>query len=385
MTLALTARARALKAKGVDVIPFTAGELDCPPPQSLVAAIVAAIERGDTRYTDSSGTPELREAIVRKIERDQGVKYDAKDVLVSAGAKHSIYNLVQVLCDPGDELVIPSPFWLSYAEMARLAEATPVLADTRGEDGFVLKPEALEKAITPRSRALILNSPGNPTGAVFPADALRAIADVLRRHPHVTVISDEIYEKLVYDGAKHVSLLEVAPDLRERTVLVNGFSKSLAITGLRLGYAAGPREVIAAAARLQSHSTSNAASIVQAGALAAMRDPQDFIGPVRAELARRRAVMVDALRAMPGISIVPPAGAFYAFPSLEGLLGRTIAGRKIAGALDLCEACLEAASVVIVPGEPFGSARHFRLSFAMSLAEIERGLERLRKLFEGAS
>ncbi|HVY61270.1 MAG TPA: pyridoxal phosphate-dependent aminotransferase, partial [Planctomycetota bacterium] len=355
VTLALTARARAMKAKGIDVIPFTAGELDCPPPASLTRAVVTAMERGDTRYTDSSGTPELREAIARKLERDQGLKYDPKDILVSSGAKHSIYNLIQVLCDPGDEVVIPSPFWLSYAEMARLAEAVPVYAPTRGEDGFVLAAAALDGAITPRTRALIVNSPGNPTGAVFGADALRALAEVLRRHPHVTVISDEIYEKLVYDGGKHASLAEVAPDLRSRIVVVNGFSKSLAITGLRLGYAAGPREVIAAAGRLQSHSTSNPSSIVQAGAVAALRDPEDFIGPVVESLAKRRQTMVEGLRAIPGVSIVPPAGAFYCFPSLEGLIGRTVAGRSIGGAMDLCEACLDGASVVIVPGEPFGS------------------------------
>jgi aspartate aminotransferase len=277
-------------------------------------------------------------------------------------------------------VVIPSPFWLSYADMSRLAEAVPVFAEARTVDAFVLKPAALERAMTPRTRAVIINSPGNPTGAVYDAAALAAIAEVLRRHPRVTVISDEIYEKLVYDGAAHRSILEVAPDLRDRTVVVNGFSKSFAVTGLRIGYAAGPREVIAAAGRLQSHSTSNPTSIVQAGALAAMRDGDEFIRPVVASLARRRTTMVDRLRAMPGVSVVAPAGAFYCFPSLEGLLGRTIGGRRIDAAMDLTEACLEQASVVLVPGEPFGAKNHFRLSFAMAEGELERGLERLARV-----
>lgn len=385
LTLALNARAKALKAKGVDVIAFTAGELDFAPPASFTKAVVAAMERGETRYTDSSGTPELRSAIAAKHEKDQGVKFDPKDILVSCGAKHSIYNLIQVLCDPGDDVVIPSPFWLSYSEMALLAEARPVLVETDAAKGFALDPARLDAAMGPRARVLVLNSPGNPTGAVYDADQLRAIAEVVRRKPDVTVISDEIYEKLLYDGAKHVSFAEVAPDLRERTVVVNGFSKSHAVTGLRLGWAAGPREVIAAAARLQSHSTSNPTSIVQAGAVAAMKEGDAFIGPVVAELSRRRAVMVERLSAMPGLSLTPPKGAFYCFPAIDGLIGRTIAGRKINGAMDFTEAALEGASVVVVPGEPFGAATRIRTSFAMAMGDIERGLDRLAKLTASAS
>jgi len=385
LTLSLNARAKALKAKGVDVIAFTAGELDFAPPAAFTNAVVAAMQRGDARYTDSSGTLELRQAIAAKHKKDQGLAFDPKDILVSCGAKHSIYNLVQVLCDRGDEVVIPAPFWLSYSEIALLAEAVPVLVPTDPAKGFALEPARLAAAITERTRVLVLNSPGNPTGAVYDAEALRAIAEVVRRHPQVTVISDEIYEKLLYDGAKHVSFAEIAPDLRDRTVVVNGFSKSHAVTGLRLGWAAGPREVIAAAGRLQSHSTSNPTSIVQAGALAAMAEGDAFVASILPELSRRRALMVERLSSMAGVTVVPPRGAFYCFPSLDGLIGKTLGGRKINGALDFTEACLEHANVVVVPGEPFGAATHFRTSFAMAPGEIERGLERLAKFTASAT
>jgi aspartate aminotransferase len=384
LTLALTARAKALKAQGAPVIAFTAGELDFAPPAVFARAVVAAMERGEARYTDSSGTPELRAAIAAKHERDHGLRFDAKDILVSCGAKHSIYNLVQVLCDAGDRVLIPAPAWLSYPEIARLAEAEPVWVRSDPARGFAVDLADLEAKCDERARVLILNSPGNPTGAVYDAAHLREIAEVVRRHPSLTVISDEIYEKLVYGGARHDSIASLAPDLRERTVVVNGFSKSHAVTGLRLGWAAGPREVIAAAGRLQSHSTSNPTSIIQAGALAALAEGDAFILSVRDELDRRRRVMTEMLRGMRGVSLVEPRGAFYCFPSMDGLVGRKIGGRTIRDAMDFSDAVLDAAQVVVVPGGPFGAETSFRTSFAVSLADIERGLERLGTLLEGA-
>lgn len=379
VTLALTARARALKAKGLDVASFAAGELDFPPPDVVRRAIVESLERGETRYTEAAGTLDLRRAIAEKTERDQGLRYAPEAIVVSCGAKHSIYNAVQVLCDPGDEVLIPAPYWLSYPEMARLAEAEPGFV---ASDPATLKvaPDALERAIGPRTRIFVLNSPANPTGAVYGREELAALGEVLLRHPGVTVISDEIYEKLLYGGARHESIATVVPALRDRTIVVNGVSKSYAMTGLRIGWAAGPREVMAAAGRLQSHSTSNPTSIAQAAAAAALRSGDAALGPWLAELEARRRTIVEGLRALRGVTLVAPEGAFYAFPDVSALFGAEIGGRTIRSSLDLSEAALEKANVVLVPGEPFGSASHLRLSFATSRAEIARGLERLAAL-----
>jgi aspartate aminotransferase len=379
VTLALNARARALKAKGVDVASFAAGELDFAPPDVVRRALVEALDRGDTRYTDAVGTLDLRRAIAEKLERDQGLRYAPEDIVVSCGAKHSIYNVMQVLCDPGDEVLIPSPYWLSYPEMARLAEAEPRFVACDPET-FRVAPDALARALTPRTRLVILNSPANPTGAVYGREELRALGEVLLAHPRVTVVSDEIYEKLVYGGARHESIAVLVPALRDRTIVVNGLSKSYAMTGLRLGYAAGPREVMAAMGRLQSHSTSNPTSIVQAAAAAALRSGDAALAPWLGELEARRARIIEGLRALRGVRLTAPAGAFYAFPDISGLFGAELGGRRIHSSFDLSEAALEAARVVLVPGEPFGSASHVRLAFATSREEIEKGLARLAEL-----
>jgi aspartate aminotransferase len=379
VTLALNARARALKAQGVDLVSFAAGELDFAPPEVVRRATIEAFDRGDTRYTDAAGTLDLRRAIAEKTERDNALRYAPDEIVVSCGAKHSIYNAIQVLCDPGDEVLIPSPYWLSYTEMARLAEAEPRFLETDPAT-FRIDPAALDRAIGPRTRVFVLNSPSNPTGAVLPRDDLAALGEVLLRHPHVTVISDEIYEKLVYDGARHDSIAAVVPALRDRTIVVNGVSKSYAMTGLRIGWSAGPREVISAIGRLQSHSTSNPTSIAQAAAAAALRSGDASIAPWVAELSSRRRAMVERLAAMRGVTLAAPRGAFYCFADVGEWIGAEIGGRRIGGAMDFVEAALERAKVVLVPGEPFGSARHVRLSFAIARQEIERGLERLANL-----
>ncbi len=384
LTLSLNARAKALRAKGADVISFAAGELDFPPPEIVRRAVIEALDRGDTRYTDAAGTPELREAIAGKLERENGIACDPRDIVVSCGAKHSIYNAVQVLCDPGDEVLIPSPYWLSYPEIARLAGAEPRFVEPDPET-LKVAPDALSRAIGRRTRVFVLNSPANPTGAVYSREEIAALAEVLARHPHVTVISDEIYEKLVFEGARHESIAAIAPRLRDRTIVVNGVSKTFAMTGFRIGWAAGPREVMGAIARLQSHSTSNPTSIAQAAAAAALRADGAWLAPWIEELDARRRSMVERLRELPGFSIVPPRGAFYCFPSVRGLTGREVGGRRIAGAMDLAEVCLERAEVVLVPGEPFGSPDHVRFSFAMDRAAMERGLDRLARLLGTAT
>ncbi|RME73312.1 MAG: pyridoxal phosphate-dependent aminotransferase [Planctomycetota bacterium] len=377
LTLQLSARARALREAGRDVISFTAGELDVGPPEAALDEAAAALERGETRYTPAAGTPALRAEVARRTSEETGVALEPGHVIVCCGAKHALYNVVQALCEPGDEVVIPAPYWLSYPAMVKLAGATPVVAPTRPEHGYRLEPDALAAAIGPRTRLLVLNTPNNPTGAVYERERLEAIAQIVRAHPRLFVLTDEIYGKLTYGEAHHVPLWRVAPDLFERSVLVDGVSKSYAMTGFRIGWAVGPAPVIAACTRLQSHATSGPCSISQAAALAALRCRDEPIEPVRALLEQRRARMVAALERIPGFELVPPRGAFYCFPRVGAWLGRTIDGRRIESALTLCEILLEQAGIALVPGDPFGAPDHVRLSFALGTDAMQRGLERL--------
>jgi aspartate aminotransferase len=306
-------------------------------------------------------------------------------VLVSCGAKHSIANLFQVLLDPGDEVVIPAPYWLSYPEMAKLAEAVPVVVEAPIARGFKPDPEALRRAITPKTRLLVLTSPSNPTGAVFTAAELRAIADVVKDFPRVYVLSDEIYDRLTYGGVRAPSFAAVAPELRERTLIVNGVSKTYAMTGLRIGWAVGPREVIDAATRLQSHQTSGPCSLAQAGAAAALESGNDALKGYLEALERRRRILIEGVAKIPGFVMVPPDGAFYGFPSIERLLGKRLLGREIRTAYDLAQGLLEHAGVVLVPGEPFGAPHAVRIAFALADAEIARGLAKIAAALEGAA
>lgn len=375
-TLSITATAKAMMAQGIDVIDFASGEPDFDTPDLVKDAAHTAINSGFTKYTPASGIDELKLAVTKKLEAEQGLQYDKSQILISCGAKHTLYNIAEALFEQGDEVIIPSPFWVSYPDQVLLNDATPVLLPTDEADGYVVKGAELEAKITPRTKAIIINSPCNPTGATYNDACLQEIADIAQRHD-LTIISDEIYEKIIYDGVPHISIASLRPEIAARTVIVNGVSKAYAMTGWRIGYAAGPKALIAAMANIQSQSTSNPTSISQKAAVAALRGGASFTQNMLKEFDRRRRVMVGRLHAMPGITCPMPTGAFYAFPNISGLLNRTHAGEKIQTAADLATYLLREAKVAVVPGEPFGSASHIRLSYATGMDAISRGLDRM--------
>jgi len=375
-TLAISARARALRAQGLDVIAFSAGEPDFDTPERVKAAAVRALQEGHTRYTDTAGIPELRAAVCAKLKRDHGLEYEPADVIVSVGAKHTLYNACAVLVGPGDEVLIPSPYWVSYTEQVRLCEGTPVVVPTDEARGFQLDLDALRAAVTPRTKLLILNSPNNPTGAVYPRADLEAVA-ALAVDRGLWVISDECYEALAYEG-RTPSLAALGPEIKARTLVVQTCSKAYAMTGWRIGYAAGPRAIVRAMTDFQSQCTSNPASVAQWAAVEALAGPQDDVAKMVGEFDRRRRAMVEGLAGIPGIRCTMPQGAFYAFPDVSGLFGRRWRGRTLRGSADVAAFLLEEARVAVVPGADFGSDRHLRLSYACSLPAIQEGLDRIR-------
>lgn len=375
-TLSITATAKAMAAQGIDVIDFASGEPDFDTPEPVKAAAEAAIRAGFTKYTPSSGIDELRSAIVDKLKEEQGLHYDKSQILVSCGAKHSLYNVAEALLEAGDELIIPVPFWVSYQDQTLLNDATPVLLQTQERDGYTITQEALEAVITPRTKAIIVNSPCNPTGATYDRTTLERIAAVALRHDLV-IISDEIYEKVLYDGVQHISIASLSPEVAARTVVINGVSKAYAMTGWRIGYAAGPKPLLTAMANIQSQSTSNPCSISQKAAVAALRLGNPFTTVMVAEFDRRRRLMVERLNKMPGVTCRMPTGAFYAFPNVSGLLTKRWKNQPIGSAANLATYLLNEAQVALVPGEPFGSDVHIRLSYATSMEAIERGLTRI--------
>ncbi|WP_447983092.1 pyridoxal phosphate-dependent aminotransferase [Nitrospira sp. Nam74] len=375
-TLSITATAKAMVAQGIDVIEFASGEPDFDTPDLVKDAAYTAIKNGFTKYTPASGIDELKLAVVKKLETEQGLRYDKSQILISCGAKHTLYNIAEALFEQGDEVIIPSPFWVSYPDQVLLNDATPVLLETKEADAYVVRRLDLEAKITPKTKAIIINSPCNPTGATYNRECLEEIADIAARHDLV-IISDEIYEKIIYDGVPHISIATLGPEIAARTVIVNGVSKAYAMTGWRIGYAAGPKSLIAAMANIQSQSTSNPTSISQKAAAAALRDGAPFTQQMLKEFDRRRRFMVDRLNAMSGVTCSMPTGAFYAFPNVSGLFNRAHAGGKIQAAADLATYLLQEAKVAVVPGEPFGSASHIRLSYATSMDAITRGLDRM--------
>ncbi|MCW5799337.1 MAG: pyridoxal phosphate-dependent aminotransferase [Nitrospira sp.] len=375
-TLSITATAKAMAAQGIDVIDFASGEPDFDTPEPVKAAAEAAIRAGFTKYTPSSGIDELRNAIADKLKEEQGLHYDKSQILVSCGAKHSLYNVAEALLEAGDELIIPVPFWVSYQDQTLLNDATPVLLQTEERDGYTISQDALEAVITPRTKAIIVNSPCNPTGATYDRNTLERIAAVALRHDLV-IISDEIYEKVLYDGMQHISIASLSPEVAARTVVINGVSKAYAMTGWRIGYAAGPKPLLTAMANIQSQSTSNPCSISQKAAVAALRLGNPFTTVMVAEFDRRRRLMVERLNNMPGITCRMPTGAFYAFPNVSGLLTKRWKDQPIGSAANLATYLLNEAQVALVPGEPFGSDVHIRLSYATSMEAIERGLTRI--------
>jgi aspartate aminotransferase len=374
-TLSLTAKAKALKAEGVDVVGFGAGEPDFPTPEHIRDAAKKALDEGFTNYTPTSGIPELKKAICEKLKADNGLDYEPSEVVVGCGAKHCIYNAIQVLCDEGEEVILPSPFWPSYSEQVTAAGATSVIVETTEEQGFKVTPDQVEARITPRTKMLILISPSNPTGSVYSKAELQSLADVLAGKD-IWVLSDEVYEKIIYD-AEHISIASLSPERKALTIVANGLSKPYSMTGWRIGYAAGTREVISAMSNLQDHSTSNPTSFCQKGAVAAITGSQEPVAMMVAEFRKRRDYMVERLNQIPGMTCVLPQGAFYTFPNVSGLLSQSRDGEPIRSSLRLAGLLLEEAKVAVVPGGPFGSDDHLRLSYAITMEDIAKGLDRI--------
>lgn len=380
-TMAITAKAASLKAAGEDVIGLGAGEPDFDTPEHVKEAAVRAMRAGETKYTPVDGLPTLKRAIARKFERENGLVYGPEQISVGVGAKHVLYNALMASLDPGDEVVVPAPYWVSYPDMVRLAEGTPVIAPTAEEDGFKLRPEALAAAITPRTKWLVFNSPGNPTGAAYARDEIAALAQVLLAHPHVGVLADDIYEHLVYDDFRFHTIAAVEPALHARTLTINGVSKAYAMTGWRIGFAGGPAALVAAMAKLQSQSTSNPASISQHAAIAALDGPQDSIAARRAVFQERRDLAVRLLNEAEGLTCPTPQGAFYVYPGCAALLGRrTPEGAVLESDEDVARYLLEAAGVAVVHGAAFGLEPYFRISYATSTEALAEACARIGRV-----
>ena len=375
-TLAVTMKAKALQKEGRDIIGFGAGEPDFDTPDNIKAAAIRAIQEGFTKYTPVGGIDELKDAVIEKLRKDNRLVYKRSQIVVSTGAKHALFNMAQVLFGQGDEVIIPAPYWVSYPDIVLLADATPVFVDGGEPEGFKLTPAKLKKAITARTKAIILNSPSNPTGAAYSFDELKALAEVLKG-TEILVISDDIYEKVVYDDFRFSNMANVSEEMKEKTIVVNGLSKSHAMTGWRMGYAAGPDNVIAAMTEIQSQSTSNPTSIVQKAAIEALLGDQSFIPKMVAEFKKRRDVIVGALNDIPGITCAMPPGSFYVFPRVSALYGRNYQGKPIATSNDFSEFLLEAANVAVVPGGAFGNDDYIRLSYATSMKLIVEGVKRI--------
>lgn len=380
-TLRISAAAKALKSEGVDVVDLSIGEPDFPTPTHVKDAAKRALDRNQTGYTANDGIPELKRAIIQKFKRDNGLDYGMDEVLVSPGAKFSLYLAVMVLLEKGEDVILPAPYWVSYPEQVRLVGANPVIVQTREEDGFRLTPERLKQVLTFNTKLLILNYPSNPAGVTYTRDELRALGDICRKEG-IWILADEIYEKLTYDGHSHVSIASLSPELRMRTVLVNGLSKAYSMTGWRIGYAAGPREVISAMAKIQSHSTSNATSIAQYAGVAALEGPQGDLARMNAEMLRRRNTLLRRLNALDGVSCAEPHGAFYLFPNVRQLYERQFQGSLIRNSYGLSYYLLKHAHVAVVPGEPFGGEDNIRLSYATSMERLEEGMERIARAVE---
>ena len=377
-TLAITAKANAMRAEGKDIIGFGAGEPDFDTPDPIKQAAIKAIEAGFTKYTPVGGTDELKDAIINKLKRDNNLSYKRSEVVVSCGAKHTLYNLAQVLFEEGDEVLIPAPYWVSYVDIVVLSGATPVIIETCADEGFKLQPDKLTAAITTRTKALILNTPSNPTGISYTKGELENLSSVLIERG-ILVICDDIYEKIIYDGLKFYSMASVNEAIKKIAVVVNGVSKAYAMTGWRIGYAAGPEDIIAAVTKLQSQNTSNPTSISQKAAVEALNGEQDSVMKMVGEFEKRRNVVVEGLNAIPGVKCMMPQGAFYVFPDFSSFYGRTLGSKVITNSTDLTAYLLEQANVAVVPGVEFGQDNHIRLSYAISLEQIVEGVARISR------
>ncbi|MBV6621427.1 MAG: pyridoxal phosphate-dependent aminotransferase [Rivularia sp. (in: Bacteria)] len=367
LTLAIAAKAKAMKAEGIDVCSFSAGEPDFDSPAHVKAAAKKALDEGKTKYGPAAGEPKLRQAIADKLRRENNLNYQAENIIVTNGGKHSLFNLMQALIEPGDEVIIPAPYWVSYPEMVKLVGGNPVIVMTDEKNGYKIQPEILRSAITPKTKLFVLNSPSNPTGMVYTPEEIKALAEVIVEKD-ILVVSDEIYEKILYDGAKHLSIGSLNDEIFARTIVSNGFAKGYSMTGWRLGYLAAPVELIKAATTVQGHSTSNVCTFAQYGAIAALESSQDCVEEMRQAFAKRRKVMLERINSIPGLSCVKPDGAFYLFPDISQT------GLK---SLDFCKKLLEEHQVAVIPGVAFGADNNIRLSYATDMATIEKGMDRL--------
>jgi aspartate aminotransferase len=377
-TFAAAAKAAAMRAKGIEVISFGQGEPDFDTPVNIKEAAYKAIREGITKYTPASGFNDLKDAIIQKFQRDNGLTYDRSQVFASAGAKLCIYNLAQAFFEAGDEVIVPAPYWVSYTDIVLLMDATPVVIPTSEQQGFKMSAAQLSTAITSRTKAIILNSPSNPTGATYTADELRILAEVLR-HKKILIIADDIYEKFVYDGTVFKSIASLDKEIQDQTMVINGLSKTYAMTGWRMGYAAGPAPLIAAMDKIQTQNVSNPVSFCQKAAVEALIGPQDSVQEMIVEFDRRRKYIVNRLNAMPGITCFLPKGAFYVFPNVSGLFGKKWGEKKISNSSDVTDFLLEEARVAGVAGSGFGNDHYIRFSYATSMTNIEKGMDQIQE------
>jgi len=378
MTLAVDAKAKKLKANGVDVIGFGAGEPDFNTPDIIKRAGVEAIEQNETHYTPAGGTVALKQAIIDKLKRDNDLDYEKNQILVSCGAKHSFFNLAQVLWEEGDEIIVPAPYWVSYPDIIRYAGALPVIIDTLGENQFKITPDQIQSAVTPNTRAIILNSPSNPTGSAYTRKELEAIAECALRNG-LLIVSDEIYEKIVFDGFEQSSICSLGKEVQDNCVLINGVSKSYAMTGWRIGYLAANPEIIKQTVKLQGQSTSNPTSVSQAASIAALNEGEADVQRMVIEFQKRRNTLVDSLLSIPGVECYKPVGSFYTFPDFSAFYGKTFKGKKMEGSIQLAEFLLAEGKVAMVPGIAFGADKNLRMAFASSMDTIKQGVDRIIK------
>ncbi|SKA86713.1 L-aspartate aminotransferase apoenzyme [Caloramator quimbayensis] len=381
VTLAITAKAKKMKEEGIDVISFGAGEPDFNTPFNIQNAAIEAIKEGKTKYTPSSGILELKEAICDKLKKDNNLNYKPSQIVISNGAKHSLYNALFAICNAGDEVIVPVPYWVSYPELVKLVDAVPVFVETKEKNSFKYAKEDLEKAITNKTKAIILNSPNNPTGTVYNKEDLEMISKIAIEKDLI-IISDEIYEKLIYDDVKHISIASLNDEIKKRTIIINGMSKAYSMTGWRIGYTASEENIAAIMSNVQSHETSNPNSIAQYASVEALKGPQDEIEKMRIEFQKRRNYMVDKINSIEGISCRKPEGAFYVMINISNIKNKIIKGHKIESSVDFCEALLKEEKVAAIPGSGFGSDDYIRLSYATSMENIVEGLDRIQNFLK---
>jgi len=378
LTLAMNTKAKQMKAKGIDVISFAAGEPDFPTPEHVKEAGIKAIQENKTYYTPASGINELKERVVRKLKQENGISFSVDEISINSGAKHAVFNVLSVLVEEGDEVVLPSPYWVSYSEMVRILGGMNVIIPKGEEDGFKINARDLERAMTSNTRVVLLNSPNNPTGAVYSREELFSLAEFLE-DKDVIILSDEIYERIVYDDNVHVSIASYSENIKKKTVVINGVSKAFSMTGWRIGYTAGPKQIISAINSLQGHASGNPPSISQWASVAALDSDSSFLSNWVAEFKRRRDYIVQELNSIKGVSCLVPGGAFYVFPNVSGLFGKGIGGHKIGDSVELANYLLEKGRIAVVPGVAFGADDYIRISFATSMENVKEGMRRLKE------